>query len=77
MTLEEVIYKRRWVDGIKDGSLVTDAAIAEAVREHLTGQEDTILAQVRKLADQGISNGGAPVNVYRLDSALKGKHVID
>lgn len=33
--LEAVIYQRRWVDGIKDGALVTDAAIAEVVREHV------------------------------------------
>lgn len=33
-TLEEVIYKCRWVDGIKDqsGTIVSDAGIAEAVR---------------------------------------------
>lgn len=28
-----VIYKARWVDGIKDGELVTDEAIAKAVLE--------------------------------------------
>lgn len=33
--LEAVIYQRRWVDGIKDGALVSDAAIADVVREHM------------------------------------------
>lgn len=47
------------------------------VIEYLTGQENSILTQVRKLADQGISNGGSPVNVYRLDSALRGEKVIE
>lgn len=40
-------------------------------------KRDAILGQVRLLTDQGIKNGGSPVNVYRLDAALSGEHVID
>lgn len=37
--LEAVIYQRRWVDGIKDGALVSDAAIADVVRKHVRTAE--------------------------------------
>ena len=39
-TLEEVIYQCRWVDGIKDqtGTIVSDAGIAKAIREHLDSE---------------------------------------
>lgn len=52
------------------------------VVEYLKGPDNPknggfILTQVRLLADQGIMNGGSPVNVYRLDRALKGENVID
>lgn len=39
--------------------------------------QESILEQVQLLAEQGIRNGGSPVNVYRLQSALEGNHVID
>lgn len=47
--LEAVIYQRRWVDGIKDGALVTDAAIAEVVREFVRAAEEA--AWERGMAD--------------------------
>lgn len=31
--LEEIIYKARWVDGIKDLGMSSDAAIAQAIRD--------------------------------------------
>lgn len=40
-------------------------------------ERDAVLGQVRLLADQGLRNGGFPVNVHRLDAALSGEHVID
>lgn len=35
-------------------------------------KRDAVLDQVRLLAEQGIRNGGSPVNVYRLDAVLSG-----
>jgi hypothetical protein len=29
--LEKVLYKARWIDGVKDGNLASDKAIAEAI----------------------------------------------
>lgn len=40
-------------------------------------ERDAILDQVRLLADQGLKNKGAAINVHRLDAALRGEHVID
>jgi hypothetical protein len=40
-------------------------------------KRDAILEQVRLLTDQGIQNGGSPVNVYRLDAALSGEEAIN
>ncbi len=48
-TLQELIYKRRWVDGIKDGALVSDAAIAEAVSEFV--RTASVEAWERGMAD--------------------------
>jgi hypothetical protein len=31
--LLDVLYKARWVDGIKDGKLLADAELARAIRE--------------------------------------------
>lgn len=31
--LTGVLYKARWIDGIKDGAMLSDAALAKAIRE--------------------------------------------
>lgn len=31
--LQKIIYRARWIDGIKDASMITDEALAKAVLE--------------------------------------------
>jgi hypothetical protein len=49
--LESVIYKARWVDGIKGGQLVSDAALAKTIREAGAAQEAEALTAISAVLD--------------------------
>lgn len=58
-SMAEVIYKTRWVDGIRDGSLVTDDAIANALTAAGFGD-------VREAKAQALEEAAAKLDDKRL-----------